>query len=63
MDKKRQGDISRRDFMKTGAMAVGAAVTSGLVLPKIVKPAQAASRDHILIGRPNPSTGPIASFG
>ena len=62
-DKKRQGDISRRDFMKTGAMAVGAAVTSGLVLPKIVKPAQAASRDHILIGRPNPSTGPIASFG
>jgi branched-chain amino acid transport system substrate-binding protein len=54
--------ISRRDFMKKvgkGTAAVGAAA----IFPKMVKPAWGASRDHILIGRPNPSTGPIAAFG
>ena len=58
-----KGGINRREFMKKGAMAVGAAMTSSLVVPKLVKPAKAAGRDYILIGRPNPATGPIASFG
>lgn len=61
--KTRQKGMNRRDFMKKSAVAVGAAVTSGLILPRIVKPARAASRDHVLIGRPNPTTGPLASFG
>ena len=64
-EKKRtkQEGINRREFMKKGAMAMGAAVTSGLVVPKMVGRAKAARRDHILLGRPNPSTGPLASFG
>ena len=61
--KKRQGGMNRREFMKTGAMAMGAAMTSGLVLPNLAKRAEAAKRDYILIGRPNPTTGPLASFG
>lgn len=68
MDKKnnkktRQGGMNRREFMKKGAMVMGAAMTSGLVLPNLVGKAQAARRNYILIGRPNPTTGPIASFG
>lgn len=67
MDKKkkktRQEGMNRREFMKKGAMAMGVAMTSGLVLPNLVRKAQAARRDYILIGRPNPGTGPIASFG
>ena len=65
MDEKKtmQGGINRREFMKTGAMAMGAAMTSGLMLPNLVKRAEAAKRDYILIGRPNPATGPLASFG
>lgn len=61
--KKRQDGVTRREFMKKSAVAMGAAMTSGLVLPKMVKPARAARRDYVLIGRPNPSTGPIAAFG
>ncbi|UCB50422.1 MAG: ABC transporter substrate-binding protein [Deltaproteobacteria bacterium] len=61
--KKRQEGVTRREFMKKSAVAMGAAMTSGLVLPKVVKPARAAQRDYVLIGRPNPSTGPIAAFG
>lgn len=63
LNRSRQRGINRREFMKKSAMAVGTAMTSGLVLPKVVKPARATSRDYILIGRPNPTTGPIASFG
>jgi branched-chain amino acid transport system substrate-binding protein len=64
-DKQKKGPSSmdRRDFMKKSAMAVGALMTTGVIAPKIVKPAMAADRDYILIGRPNPTTGPIASFG
>ncbi|MCP5047605.1 MAG: twin-arginine translocation signal domain-containing protein, partial [bacterium] len=61
--KERQGSMNRREFMKTGAIAMGAAITSGLVLPNLAKRAEAAKRDYILIGRPNPTTGPLASFG
>lgn len=55
-------DLSRRDFIKQvgkGTVTLGAAS----LLPSLVKPAAAAKRDYILIGRPNPSTGPIAAFG
>ncbi|MBW1721072.1 MAG: ABC transporter substrate-binding protein [Deltaproteobacteria bacterium] len=55
--------MNRREFMKKGAIAVGAAVTSGLVFPGSARRAEAAKRDYILIGRPNPTTGPLASFG
>src|SRR5512137_1425765 len=54
--------ISRREFMKK-AGTVGAAVALTGGLSAVAKPARAATRDFILIGHPNPSTGPIASFG
>ena len=63
MKKKRQDGITRREFMKKGAVAAGVAMTSSMALPKLVKPVLGADRDYILIGRPNPSTGPIAAFG
>lgn len=52
--------LTRREFIKKSSLAVGGAVTSGLMLPSLTK---AADRGYILIGRPNPTTGPIASFG
>ena len=60
---QRHDGITRRDFMKKGAVAMGAAMTTSMALPTLVKPARAAKRDYILLGRPNPSTGPIADFG
>ena len=60
MSKKEK--LSRREFMKkTGALGAAIAITGDL--GTLAKPAQAQARDHILIGHPNPSTGPIASFG
>jgi len=60
MSKKEK--LSRREFMKkTGALGAAIAITGGL--GTLAKPARAQARDHILIGHPNPSTGPIASFG
>ena len=61
--KTQQGGVNRREFMKKSAIAVGTVMTSGLTLNGAVKNASAAKRDHILIGRPNPGTGPLASFG
>jgi branched-chain amino acid transport system substrate-binding protein len=53
---------TRRDFLKkTGA--VGLLVGVGSVLPFVSSRALAGKRDHILIGHPNPSTGPLADFG
>ncbi len=59
MEKKR--NISRRDFMKKAGYAA-AAVGLSSSLPKLLKPARAAVRDHILIGRPLPVTGPVSAF-
>jgi ABC-type branched-subunit amino acid transport system substrate-binding protein len=54
--------LSRREFMKkTGALGAAIAITGGL--DTLAKSAHAQARDHILIGHPNPSTGPIAAFG
>jgi len=61
--KKGRRSFTRREFLKKSTLAVGGAVASGLAVPKLVRPARAAKRDYILIGRPNPGTGPIASFG
>lgn len=52
---------TRRDFIKKVGVA-GAALGASAILPPITK-AMAAKRDHILIGLPNPSTGPLAAFG
>lgn len=62
MTQKHSKNMSRRDFMKKvgkGTVALGAAS----LIPRHVLPAYAAKRDYILIGRPNPSTGPLAGFG
>jgi branched-chain amino acid transport system substrate-binding protein len=54
-------NITRRDFIKKAGSAAGAIVVSSAV-PGFLKPARAAAKDHILIGRPLPMTGPIAAF-
>jgi len=54
--------ITRREFIKKAGMA-GAAVGMTSALPHLTRRAFAAKRDHILIGHPNPSTGPLAGFG
>ncbi|MCJ7687136.1 MAG: ABC transporter substrate-binding protein [Desulfobacteraceae bacterium] len=53
--------ITRRDFIKKVGYTTGAIGISS-AFPKLLRPARAASRDHILIGRPVPKTGPIAAF-
>ena len=61
MKKKNNKGITRRDFMKQmGYTAAAVGISSSV--PKLVKPARAAKRDHILVGRPIPTTGPMASF-
>ncbi len=59
---KEDKEITRRDFIKKVGKST-AALGVASVMPTLVKPARAAKRDYILIGRPNPSTGPIAGFG
>ncbi len=54
-------NITRRDFIKKTGLTAGAIVASSAV-PSFLKPARAAEKDHILIGRPLPMTGPIAAF-
>lgn len=54
--------LSRRDFMKKAGVTV-AAVGMSSTVPGFLKPARAAAvRDHILIGRPLPMTGPVSAF-
>jgi branched-chain amino acid transport system substrate-binding protein len=60
MSKKEK--LSRTEFMKKACIIVAAvAITVGLVT--LARPTWAQKKDFILIGHPNPSTGPIASFG
>jgi len=61
-EKKKNKDITRRDFIKKVGKTT-TAIGAASILPRIVRPALAAKKDYILIGRPNPSTGPIAGFG
>ena len=55
--------LSRREFMKKAIGTVGAAVALTGGLSSVATTAHAQKRDFILIGHPNPSTGPIAAFG
>ncbi len=55
--------LSRREFIKK-AGTMGAALAVGGSLSPLGKSARAAEKkEFILVGHPNPSTGPIASFG
>ena len=55
--------LTRRDFVKKAGQ-VGLTVALGGVVPSLARTARAAAkREYILVGHPNPSTGPIASFG
>jgi branched-chain amino acid transport system substrate-binding protein len=60
--KEKNTGITRREFIKKTGVA-GAALGAASVLPPLLRTAKAAERDFILIGRPNPSTGPLAGFG
>jgi branched-chain amino acid transport system substrate-binding protein len=61
MANKKEDKITRRDFMKkVGVSAAAVGVSS--TFPKLLTPARAAKRDHILIGRVQPTTGPNAAF-
>ena len=53
---------TRREFIKS-AGKTAAAVSAISVMPSLASRALAAKRDYILIGHPNPSTGPLAGFG
>jgi branched-chain amino acid transport system substrate-binding protein len=55
--------LNRREFVKKSAIAAGTVLAASNSLPNLLSTANAASRDHILIGRPNPATGPLAGFG
>ena len=62
MKKDKKKGMTRRDFLKKVGYTAGAIGVSS-TFPKLLKPARAASRDHILVGRPLPITGPVAAFG
>jgi branched-chain amino acid transport system substrate-binding protein len=62
MDQESKKKMTRRDFMKK--VGQGAAVAGmASIAPRMVRPAKAATRDFILIGRPETATGPAAGFG
>lgn len=61
MKKDKKKGMTRRDFIKKVGYTAGAIGVSS-TFPKLLKPARAASRDHILVGRPLPITGPVAAF-
>jgi branched-chain amino acid transport system substrate-binding protein len=58
---RKKKDISRREFIKKMGFTAAAVGVSSAV-PRLLKPARAAVRDHILIGRPLPVTGPVSAF-
>ena len=53
---------TRREFLKQ-AGKTAAVVGAVAAFPSLATKASGAARDHILIGHPNPSTGPLAGFG
>ena len=61
MKKRNNKGITRRDFIKQmGYTATAVGISSSV--PKLLKPARAAKKDHILVGRPIPTSGPMAAF-
>jgi branched-chain amino acid transport system substrate-binding protein len=61
VEMKKKKNISRREFIKKVGLTAAAVGVSSSV-PKLLTPARAAVRDHILIGRPLPVTGPVSAF-
>jgi len=62
MKKKGERDgIKRRDFLKKAGTAAAVAGVAQAA-PRFVKPAFAATKDHVLLGRVQPMTGPAAAF-
>ncbi len=53
---------TRRDFLKQVGLS-GAALGLTTLVPGFTARSRAAKRDYVLIGHPNPSTGPISDFG
>ena len=53
--------VTRRDFLKKMGVTAGAIGISS-TFPKLLKPVRAATKDHILVGRPLPITGPVGAF-
>src|SRR3990172_3637683 len=62
MSEKEKKNLTRRDFVKKVGKGVALAGIAS-VAPRIVRLARAATRDFILIGRPETITGPVAGFG
>jgi len=62
MKEVKKDGITRRDFIKKTGVA-GAALGAATMVPSFARKALAAKRDFILLGHPNPSTGPLAGFG
>lgn len=61
--KKGPKGLTRRDFLKKTGIA-GAALGTATIVPSFARKTFAAKgRDYILVGRPNPTTGPMAPFG
>jgi len=56
----KQDGLKRRDFMKR-AGTVAAIAGAASAAPKLVRPAFAAKRDYLLVGRPYSATGPGAA--
>lgn len=61
MKKNEKKGITYQEFIKKSVFTAGVLAVL-LVLSTFINPAWADSRDHILIGRPVPKTGPIAAF-
>jgi len=60
--KKSMSSMNRREFVRKSAITAGGVIAASN-FPNFIGSAEAAKRDYILIGRPNPATGPIAGFG
>ena len=61
--KKEKSNMTRRDFIKKAGKSAVAVGVGSMASFALVKPGRAAEKDYILIGRPNPTTGPLAGFG
>ena len=58
---ERHEGLNRPNFIKKAGVTA-AAVGLSSSIPNFFKPAWGAGRDHILIGRPLPITGPVSVF-
>jgi branched-chain amino acid transport system substrate-binding protein len=61
MKRGKNEGMNRRDFIKKMGLTAGA-VGLSVTVPKLINPAAALTRDHILMGRPLPMTGDVSAF-